>query len=175
LPQRAANKSRGGMSGSRAGSPPSSAARSNLAMGFSSTKCTQLEVLNSLQMCSEVPGSRCPFLPLPSESCAIRGPPCTYRAGAFRRSRKKRMPTAGVEGLLAPQTPINDSLNNRCLRALRCRSRLLDRCAACEDPATPSGLQLQGGYVLKTDGFRRRRLPSRPAGRGPRNYNNAAL
>jgi len=49
-----------------------------------------------------------------------------------------------------------------------CRSRLLDRCPACEDLATPSGLQLQGGFVLKTDGFRRRRLPSRPAGRGPR-------
>jgi len=56
-----------------------------------------------------------------------------------------------------------------------CWTRLLDRCPACEDLATPSGLQLQGGFVLKTDGFHRRRLPSRPAGRGPRDYKNAAL
>jgi len=56
-----------------------------------------------------------------------------------------------------------------------CRSRLLDRCPACEDLATRSGLQLQGGFNLETVGYRRRRLPSRPAGRGPRDYKTAAL
>jgi len=42
--------------------------------------------------------------------------------------------------LLAPQSSRAD-----------CRSRLLDRCPACEDLATPSGLQLQGGFVIKTE------------------------
>ena len=60
-PQRAANKSRGGMRGSRTGSSASSAAMSNVAMGFSSTKCTQLEMLNSLQI-----GSTGFYVPVPS-------------------------------------------------------------------------------------------------------------
>ena len=93
----------------------------NVTIGVLSTKCRQFEMLSSLQMCSKVPGSTCPSRPLPSESCAIRGPPCTYRAGAFRSARKMRMPATGGVGLLAPQTPINDSLDNRRLRALRCR------------------------------------------------------
>jgi len=118
-PQRAANKSRGGMRGSRTGSSASSAAMSNVAMGFSSTKCTQLEMSNSLQMSSEEPGSTCPTPPLPPESCAIRGPPCTDRTGSFRSAREMRMTAAGGVGWLAPQTPINDSLKNRRWQALR--------------------------------------------------------
>jgi len=40
--------------------------------------------------------------------------------------------------------------------------------------ATSSGLYLQAGFVLNTDGFHRRRLPSQPAGHGPRDDKNAA-